>query len=64
MLLNIQEHLNQGNILGKSYRGVVIDNEDPDKLGRVKVIVDGLIEGDTANLPWISQRSATQWARC
>lgn len=61
MLVNIQEHVNQGNILTKSYRGIVIDNADPLKLGRVKVSIAGLIEGSAANLPWISQRSAAMF---
>ena len=58
MLINIGEHFDQGNILKKPFRGVVVDNDDPLRLGRVKVIIEGLIEGSVENLPWISQRSA------
>lgn len=59
MLLNVSQHLERtDNLLNKSYRGVVVDNEDPLKLGRIKVTVTGLLEGDTENLPWVSQRSS------
>jgi uncharacterized protein involved in type VI secretion and phage assembly len=36
------------------YRGVVLDNVDPDKLGRIKVQVFGIFTEDiaTAKLPW------------
>jgi uncharacterized Zn-binding protein involved in type VI secretion len=61
MLLNIQDYMKPTNLLGQSYRGVVVDNADPDKLGRVKVTIAGLLEGDPANLPWISQRSAAMF---
>ena len=59
MLVNIQEHLHQGQITNKSYKGTVIDNDDPLKLGRVRVVIEGMLEGNKNNLPWISQRSAT-----
>ena len=35
------------------YRGTVVDNADPDQLGRVKVNIFGVFDGmPTANLPW------------
>lgn len=36
------------------YRGVVLDNNDPDKRGRIKVRVFGIFTADilTTNLPW------------
>ena len=58
MLLDINEHFsNQLNILGRPHKGVVVDNNDPEKLGRVKVSIVGLLQGSNDNLPWISQRS-------
>jgi len=36
----------------KFYCGTVVDNEDPKKLKRVKVTIDGIFAGDKANLPW------------
>lgn len=59
MLINFSENVDRKNILDRPYRGVVVDNDDPLLLGRVKCQVQGLIEGDAANLPWIQQRSAT-----
>jgi len=35
------------------YRGQVLDNDDPDKLGRIKVNLFGLTDGiDAEDLPW------------
>jgi hypothetical protein len=60
MLLELGETINnQIRILSKNYKGIVVDNADPLKLGRVKVTISGLIEGEASKLPWISQRSST-----
>jgi hypothetical protein len=46
------------NTLGVPYKGKVVDNADPKRLGRVKVLVEGLLEDPTpANLPWVYQKS-------
>jgi hypothetical protein len=36
------------------YRGKVVDNNDPDKLGRIKVTIGGILEDtiEVGNLPW------------
>jgi hypothetical protein len=58
MLVNFSEHIIV-NLLDKPYKGVVVDNDDPLKLGRVKVTIEGLLEGSKDKLPWIAQRSST-----
>lgn len=36
-----------------NYRGKVLDNDDPSKLGRIKVNVHGVFDGiDSSDLPW------------
>lgn len=36
-----------------SYRGKVLDTDDPDKLGRIKVCILGVFDGiETVSLPW------------
>lgn len=36
-------------------KGIVVDNEDPKKLGRVKCSIEGMFDGiDKESLPWIS----------
>ena len=46
------------NLKGKSKIGLVIDNNDPEKKGRIKVSLEGLFtpsDGKGSNLPWIRQ---------
>lgn len=52
-LLNGAREVNQNAMLlsGKFFRGIVVDNEDPLKLARIKVRVDG-IHKDDINVPW------------
>lgn len=38
--------------LARPHKGKVVDNEDPEKLGRVKVEITGLLEGAPDDLPW------------
>lgn len=52
MLLKLADFLHKNDILGKPYRGIVMENVDPDKIGRVKVSIPGLVTGATADLPW------------
>lgn len=54
MLLKLAEHLKPSKSLYKEHKGVVVDNEDPKKLGRVKCAISGFIEGDTELLPWVT----------
>lgn len=56
MLIKIMEVLQPKNDLKIPHRGVVVDNNDPLKLGRVKATIKGLIEdtsNNNENLPWI-----------
>lgn len=40
-------------------RGVVVDNNDPEMIGRVKVTIEGILEGPIESLPWINQEAST-----
>lgn len=53
MLVKFADHLKAPKSLSRPHKGVVVDNEDPRKLGRVKCTVKNLFEGDTEKLPWI-----------
>ena len=48
--------MQQGNILTRQWKGIVVDNEDPLRLGRIKCDVLGLFsvgeEGDATTLPY------------
>ena len=39
--------------------GTVVANEDPDKLGKIKVNIPGIFEGSTDNLPWVRRKNDT-----
>jgi hypothetical protein len=39
--------------------GTVVDNADPLKLGRVKVEIQGIFEGDAKSLPWVRRKTDT-----
>lgn len=39
---------------GRMFIGKVVDNEDPERKGRVKATVKNLYEGGSATLPWIA----------
>jgi hypothetical protein len=54
MLIKISEYIRPTRSLSKRFKGVVVDNADPKKLGRVKCTIEGFLTGDTANLPWMS----------
>lgn len=56
MLIKLTQTLQKTNPLKRTYKGTVIDNEDPEKLGRVKATVDGIFEGSADDLPWIAPR--------
>ncbi len=53
MLIKLIEYLKKANHYETPYKGKVIDNEDPKKLGRVKVQIEGLLQGEKEVLPWI-----------
>lgn len=52
MLVNFLEQACKVDNLAIPQKGIVMDNQDPKKLGRVKCMVRGLIEGETRYLPW------------
>ena len=41
--------------------GTVVFNDDPERLGRIKVTIPGLFEGTTENLPWIRRKMDTSF---
>lgn len=55
MFLRLVEWLKQPSNLSVPHRGIVKDNNDPKKLGRVKCVIPDLIESpiSTSDLPWI-----------
>jgi hypothetical protein len=54
MLIKLVEWLGKNKNLNRIHKGTVINNIDPDKLGRLKIEIPGLLEGlSTNNLPWI-----------
>lgn len=55
MLLDAPEFMRKSNNLRKEWKGIVVFNADPLKLGRVKCSILGLFEsGDEASLPFIA----------
>jgi len=53
MFIKIYEYLRKSDQFNIPYKGKVLDNDDPKKLGRIKVEIKGLLEGETSSLPWI-----------
>lgn len=39
--------------------GKVVANDDPDRLGKIKVTIPGIFEGTPENLPWIRRKQDT-----
>jgi len=55
MLINVPEWVDRPNRLRVPYYGTVVDNNDPKKLGRVKIQIDALFLGlSVSDLPWIA----------
>lgn len=52
-MIKLIEFLGKTNPLRKPYRGLVVDNNDPQKLQRVKCIIYGIMDGPLETLPWI-----------
>ncbi|CAH9015438.1 putative Rhs element Vgr protein [Vibrio phage 150E35-1] len=46
-------------IESRYFLGVVVENNDPLMLGRVKVTIQGRLAGSTSLLPWITRHAAT-----
>mgnify|MGYP006426527685 CR=1 FL=1 len=60
MLLKLPENFNRVDILSRHHRGVVKENDDPKKLGRVKCQIKGVIESESVeNLLWCYPNSSS-----
>jgi len=54
MFIKIMDHLKKDQNLKKPWRGVVVENQDPKKLGRIKVRIPSLLDvEDVEALPWV-----------
>jgi hypothetical protein len=56
MLIDLENLIRVADDLTREYLGVVVDNNDPKKLGRVKVTIDGLLEGSASDLPFVQSK--------
>lgn len=54
MLIRVAEHMEPVRALTVPHQGTVVDNLDPNKLGRVKCTIPGIMEAAKENLPWIT----------
>jgi len=52
MLVNFVEQMSRVDNLSYPHKGIVVFNQDPKKLGRIKCEVFGLFEGPHEDLPW------------
>lgn len=57
MLLDLDNLIKIGDDLDREYMGTVVSNDDPKKLGRVKVSITGLLEGSEDELPFAQSYS-------
>lgn len=59
MLTSLLDQLKKEDPFKIPHRAVVVDNKDPDKLGRVKLFVKGIYEDkDPEKLPWVYPQQA------
>jgi len=56
MLIKANDFLKPSEGLSKPHRGVVMNNDDPDRLRRVKAVIAGRLAGTIDKLPWIYPR--------
>lgn len=59
MLIEASKVIKPSKLYKYPFIGKVVDNKDPKKLGRVKVFIEGLLEGDTKDLPWVMMENGT-----
>lgn len=57
MLIRVSEYMAPVRSLSKPHKGIVVDNNDPKKLGRVRCTIAGIYEGNKSDLPWIGNPS-------
>ena len=58
-LIPINEEAKNFNVTDEPKFGTVVDNNDPDKLGKIKVTIPGIFEGSIDKLPWIRRKNDT-----
>jgi hypothetical protein len=54
MLADITQDFDLEDRLTDIHKGIVVDNHDPLRIGRVKAYVPGVLEGQASRLPWCS----------
>ena len=55
MLIKLSEFMKPSKALSRPQKGIVVDNNDPKKLRRVRVSIAGLLEtDDIEKLPWVT----------
>lgn len=59
MLIEANKVIKPSNIYKYPWIGEVVDNNDPKKLGRVKIKIAGFLEGDASSLPWAIPENPT-----
>ncbi len=59
MHFSLMEHLKKKDDLKKQQLGIVVSNDDPQKIGRVKVRIKNVLEGSIENLPWCYPQMST-----
>jgi hypothetical protein len=64
MFLSLPDFLHKVDALGKGYRGIVVNNVDPEEIGRLQINIPSLIVGTQGtdgswNLPWTYQKSSS-----
>jgi hypothetical protein len=60
MLLKMVDFLKKQDVYSVPMKGIVVANDDPKKLGRVKCTIQGMLENtDPEMLPWIMPMNAT-----
>ena len=57
-MIRISDHFKKINLLSKKFKGVVVDNNDPKKLGRVKISIPELFgeNVEAENLIWVQPK--------
>ena len=54
MLINLMDNIKKNDPLHGKFKGLVVDNEDPKKLCRIKCKIEGRLEtSDNSKLPWV-----------